>query len=664
MNIRVRIFGLVAAVVVLAMALSLWKYISLNNTVQTEVITQMVERDAAAIRQLTELAARNLRERLFEQVTREQTGRHLGLSATTEEELERSLSAGPFLAVALLKFEKEKWDSAWSRQRSNIAARWPDGFLKGILRDLPVEGAIGENMVWMRVTDRAQQPVFLLMVQMRDGNENVIAIGFLPSSALSPVTDAFAGTGVEALVVDERGFALAYGEQAYVGASLSESHPAITEVLRRREVAATFASSNRVKQDVLVSGSKVNGTNLYAVATLLPSSGWALVPRLIIIMVIFAIALVLLGIAFGHWTLVPVEQAINYLTGQLDAVAHGRPVGYFTPGNMYLDPMKESVERLIAKEGATAPVFIQEATASQVETGKMGAYKEMSLGLAQALRDPLASVLAQAQLARAKSDREDLKEHFVVIERETRRARDTIEHLLRLTGEDRFPRTRLDIQDVALSTLAAQKNLLTSHNIRLVKEMGQTAPVSAHAGQLQTAIEEILKNAVESMSTSAEKQLNISTALDDFHVRLVITDTGVGLKAEAVGKVFDPFFTTKAAEQHKGLGLTVAKGIVKSLGGRLSLESAGEGMGTKVIIEFPIATATVRARTESGLIRTEILKGDLQKPLTGTQSDQLPAAPAFDEITMTGLKNGDMPPQGADGNEVTVRSPKVKESGS
>jgi signal transduction histidine kinase len=408
---------------------------------------------------------------------------------------------------------------------------------------------------------------------------------------------------------------------------------------------------------VHAAAAKIDGTNLYAVVTHDHATSWALVPRLAAIMIIFAIAFVLLGVGFGYWTIVPVEQALEYLAGQLDAVAHGRPVGHFPAGNPYLDPLKDSVERLIAKESGTAPAFIQEATASQVEAEKMGAYKEMSVGLAQALRDPLAAVLAQAQLARAKSGHDDLKDHFVVIERETRRARDTIEHLLRLTGEERFPRTRLDIQDVLLTTLAAQKGLLNSHNVRLVKEIAATAPISAHAGQLQTALEEIVKNAVEAMSQTGERQLKFTTSVNDANVRLTVEDTGAGVKQEVVGKVFDPFYTTKADKDHKGLGLTVAKGIIKSLGGRVVLESDGEGKGTRVSVEFPIVSA--RAKPEV----TEAPKGDLQKPITGTSGDNLPAAPGIDEITMTGLKMADSPPQMADAEEVTVRSPKVKESG-
>jgi signal transduction histidine kinase len=657
MNLRGRILGLIAGLVLLAMGLSLWRYIDLNDQLQVELTAQMVERDVASVRQLVQLANQNFRERLFEQITREQTGRHLGLSTSTEEELERTLASGPFLALALLKFDKESWAAAWSHQRQSLTGRWPQGYLKDVLLGLPVDGVTADNTVWFRVSDPGQQPIFLMLTQMKDGADTAIAVGFLPSGAFATVTDALKGSGSEVIVVDERGFAFGYGEQSYVGARLADSHPAVTETLKRREVLTSFSSQDRGRGQVHAAAAKIDGTNLYAVVTHDHATSWALVPRLAAIMIIFAIAFVLLGVGFGYWTIVPVEQALEYLAGQLDAVAHGRPVGHFPAGNPYLDPLKDSVERLIAKESGTAPAFIQEATASQVEAEKMGAYKEMSVGLAQALRDPLAAVLAQAQLARAKSGHDDLKDHFVVIERETRRARDTIEHLLRLTGEERFPRTRLDIQDVLLTTLAAQKGLLNSHNVRLVKEIAATAPISAHAGQLQTALEEIVKNAVEAMSQTGERQLKFTTSVNDANVRLTVEDTGAGVKQEVVGKVFDPFYTTKADKDHKGLGLTVAKGIIKSLGGRVVLESDGEGKGTRVIVEFPIVSA--RAKPEV----TEAPKGDLQKPITGTSGDNLPAAPGIDEITMTGLKMADSPPQMADAEEVTVRSPKVKESG-
>ncbi|MDP6978909.1 MAG: ATP-binding protein [Myxococcota bacterium] len=51
-------------------------------------------------------------------------------------------------------------------------------------------------------------------------------------------------------------------------------------------------------------------------------------------------------------------------------------------------------------------------------------------------------------------------------------------------------------------------------------------------------------------------------------------------------RVFDPFFTTRQEKGGTGLGLSVAEGIVKDLGGEIRVEQRGQG-GTLVTITLP-----------------------------------------------------------------------------
>jgi PAS domain S-box-containing protein len=75
------------------------------------------------------------------------------------------------------------------------------------------------------------------------------------------------------------------------------------------------------------------------------------------------------------------------------------------------------------------------------------------------------------------------------------------------------------------------------------------------------------------------------------HVRLRVTDTGVGMDRKIVDRVFEPFFSTKPKEQGTGLGLATVYGIVTQTAGVVDLHSE-VGMGTTVTILLPsIASA-------------------------------------------------------------------------
>ena len=74
-------------------------------------------------------------------------------------------------------------------------------------------------------------------------------------------------------------------------------------------------------------------------------------------------------------------------------------------------------------------------------------------------------------------------------------------------------------------------------------------------------------------------------------VVIEVADTGAGMAAAVMQRIFDPFFTTKGQGEGSGLGLTVARRIIKKFGGDIRLESV-EGVGTTCIVTLPVISST------------------------------------------------------------------------
>jgi CheY-like chemotaxis protein len=99
------------------------------------------------------------------------------------------------------------------------------------------------------------------------------------------------------------------------------------------------------------------------------------------------------------------------------------------------------------------------------------------------------------------------------------------------------------------------------------------------------------------------------------YVRLIVTDTGVGMTAEVIQRVFEPFFTTKEMGKGTGLGLATAYGLVKQARGYLFVYSQ-VGVGTTFhlyLLRKPTSAAAPQAeeiRVASGGTETVLVVED------------------------------------------------------
>jgi len=77
------------------------------------------------------------------------------------------------------------------------------------------------------------------------------------------------------------------------------------------------------------------------------------------------------------------------------------------------------------------------------------------------------------------------------------------------------------------------------------------------------------------------------------YVKISVTDTGVGMADEILGRIFDPFFTTKEMGRGTGLGLASAYGIVKNHKGFINASSK-EGRGSTFSVYLPASESEMQ----------------------------------------------------------------------
>jgi C4-dicarboxylate-specific signal transduction histidine kinase len=119
-------------------------------------------------------------------------------------------------------------------------------------------------------------------------------------------------------------------------------------------------------------------------------------------------------------------------------------------------------------------------------------------------------------------------------------------------------------------------------------DLGTPPLVRGNAPRLEQVVVNLLVNAAQAMPEGRDVMSNrvtVEVRADGQHVVLQVSDNGQGISSEALPHIFEPFFTTKPAEIGTGLGLSICHGIVRQLGGELTVASTGED-GTTLAVRL------------------------------------------------------------------------------
>jgi len=104
---------------------------------------------------------------------------------------------------------------------------------------------------------------------------------------------------------------------------------------------------------------------------------------------------------------------------------------------------------------------------------------------------------------------------------------------------------------------------------------------------LRDALAAIITNAKEAMVGQAAGEIRVSTALQPPWIVITVADDGPGFMPQALARIFEPYHTTKAPDQHLGLGLAVARQLLRHAGGDVRL-TRSERPHTTLELTVPI----------------------------------------------------------------------------
>jgi signal transduction histidine kinase len=315
---------------------------------------------------------------------------------------------------------------------------------------------------------------------------------------------------------------------------------------------------------------------------------------------------------------------IIFMTGQgdheidLEAMRAGA-ADYLIKGQTDAGLLERSVRYAVQQQQSErARLALIREQAARREAEESSRLKDEFLSvISHELRTPLNAMLGWVHLLRqGRLSGEQAARALETIERSARAQHRLIEDLLDLsriiTGSLRLEVRAVPLAEVAGAAVESVRPAAAAKGVFLLTDLSQSVAVAGDPDRLQQIISNLVSNAVK--FTPSGGSVVVQTAVADTAAtpadgtiqpaervaRIVVSDTGCGIKPDFLPYVFDRFRQQDASttRQHGGLGLglSIVRYLVELHGGEVRAESAGDGQGATFTVTLPLAES---ARGES-----------------------------------------------------------------
>ncbi|MGB3294033.1 MAG: HAMP domain-containing sensor histidine kinase [Phormidesmis sp.] len=249
--------------------------------------------------------------------------------------------------------------------------------------------------------------------------------------------------------------------------------------------------------------------------------------------------------------------------------------------------------------------------------------KQFTADASHELRNPIAVIQTNVQVALADPDEQFQRSQLEVVERLTRRLGKLVDDLLFLARQEsglvRVRRDHINLSTLLADVIEEQQAIAQEKSLTLTYHAPTTdVLIQGDPDQLTRLLTNLIANAIQ---YTAEGAVTVALLTPANQVTVTIEDTGIGIPPQDLSRIFDRFYRVDPARSRSaggsGLGLAIAKVITDNHQGQIALSSTLD-QGTTVTLTLPIkpsATRTVTALKEAVPERSNITRAlPVRKP--------------------------------------------------
>lgn len=223
---------------------------------------------------------------------------------------------------------------------------------------------------------------------------------------------------------------------------------------------------------------------------------------------------------------------------------------------------------------------------------KLAAVGQLAASIAHEINNPLGVIRCYAELLENSLKDGQEKDDVKIILKHVDGARNVLSDLLSFARPKAEKYEECNIEESINSLLELLKAKISKSKILYRVDLDKEIPdICTDRGILDQVLVNLFLNAVDAITkkgtklyTDKEEQKKASrkdelisirawAEKDQKQVCISVTDTGGGIKESELSKIFDPFYTTKSIGEGTGLGLTIAFGMIREMGGTLKVKN-------------------------------------------------------------------------------------------
>ncbi len=303
---------------------------------------------------------------------------------------------------------------------------------------------------------------------------------------------------------------------------------------------------------------------------------------------------ILMPLKGGEWTLAYLQEE----TDAFSEIRRARTLSLiiFSVGGLAIVFMAVFLSHKVVRRIERADQEKELMNEQVIEAGKLASIGELAAGIAHEINNPVAIMVEEAGWMEDLLQEEEMEksENFAEFQRALKqinvqgdRCKEITHKLLSFARRTDPVHHDVQVNELVEEILSIFDQRSKFGNIKISSKLDPGLPViSASPSELQQVFMNLINNAIDAMGTQGGS-LEIRSKVDGDWVVVDVSDTGHGIPKEIMARMFDPFFTTKPVGKGTGLGLSICYGIIKKLGGNITVSSS-VGLGTTFHVFLPL----------------------------------------------------------------------------